>query len=609
MFVQHNRVLSFVLAFLLSIIPQLLEAASYSGKTEYELGQRVRTSMLENFAPVKDQALTSRVEDITRRIVRVADKRKGIDIEVTVIDNDMVGAWAFPGGFIFVTKPLIDLCENDDELAVVLGHEIAHEVKGHVDEPLEKRVKDQYADLLERMGVVGKGFVAEYSASDFTDEIKRQKELEADGYGILYTAMAGFDVSAAFPILAKLTADAGDAGRSHPPIPDRQKAIQIRLRRIMDRIEVFRAGVRFFEMGQYDDAIEAFTNFLNVFPSREVYNNIGVAFHKRALLHQTQNQTLQGMKTIRIDQETLAQGIRLRGIPKETPGEYPQRFRSDLRKAIQYYKQTIQQDPEYLIAYNNLGCAYDDMGDHDSADLYLRLAVAHEKNYKDAINNLGVVSMHRGKIEDAVRCFGEVVDLDPDFGPAILNMAVCYESKNDIATAQKYYKRFLSGNQLSSNQWIDLAMSRSGMKDGDDGSPEGSSEKVTGQLYCVSRLCLGDSVDKVVRLYGEPERKVIVLPSRNVSALVYPDAGLTALVETEKGVIGILANEKFRDQLEPNIRIGSSSIEVRHRFGAPDTIKVEAQEVMLYGYNRLGLNLRFRKDMLNEMDVYKKEQL
>ena len=610
MFVQPKRLLSFLLVFPLFVMPQISKAAPHSEKTEYELGQTARNYMLKNFRPVKDQTIVDRVNDITQRILRVADKRKGIDIDVTVIDSDEVGAWAFPGGFILITKPMVGLCENDDELAVVLGHEIAHEVKGHVDAPLEKRVRDRYSDLLERMGAVGKGFVAEYSASDFTSEIRRQKEFEADQYGILYTAMAGFDTSAAFPILAKLIAEGEGAGsRSHPSMIDRQKTIEIRLRKIMDRLEVFRAGVRFYESGQYDDAIEAFTSFLNVFPSREVYNNIGAAFHKRALLHQTRDQMLQGMKTIRIDEETLAQGIRLRGLPNEITGEDAQRLKSDLRKAIQYYKQTIQQDPKYLIAYNNLGCAYDDMGDHDSAALYLGLAVAREEKYKDAINNLGVVSIHQGEIDTAMKYFREVLDLDSDFGPAIFNMAVCYESKNNTVAAQKYYERFLSANQLSSNKWISLAKSKSGMKPDDNSSLEEIQEKVREPLSSVCGLSLGDGVEKMMRLYGEPDRQVVVLPSRYVSAWVYPHVGLTALVEEKKGVIGILANEKFGGLLGPGIRIGSSSIEIRQRFGAPDTIKAGTEEVVSYGYNRLGLRFRFRKGMLDEMDVYETDEL
>ena len=232
-------------------------------RTEYELGIRAKQYIINNFRPVQEQALIQRVNHIIQRIVRVADTRRGIEIEALVIEADQIGAWAFPGGFICLTKPLIDLCENDDELAVILGHEVAHEVKGHVDAPIEEKVIDKYRDLLTEMTDSGKGFIAEYAAKDFTNEITRQKEFEADQYGILYAAMAGFDVSAAFSILAKVMDEAErQKNLTQSSYQERRMRIAYRLKKILDMIEVFHAGVRFLQRNEYPEALEAFRNFL-----------------------------------------------------------------------------------------------------------------------------------------------------------------------------------------------------------------------------------------------------------------------------------------------------------------------------------------------------------
>ncbi len=71
---------------------------------------------------------------------------------------------------------------NIDELTFIKGHEISHELMGHFDVPIEITLKK----IAEEKNITGKGLVREFTYSAI-----KEKEIEADQYGILYTAFAG----------------------------------------------------------------------------------------------------------------------------------------------------------------------------------------------------------------------------------------------------------------------------------------------------------------------------------------------------------------------------------------------------------------------------------
>jgi predicted Zn-dependent protease len=150
-----------------------------------------------------DLLLGEKIRDIVNNIkdelVQVITLRDGVDeIDVTIVESDEVGAWALPGGFVILTDSFYRMCENDDELASILGHEIAHIVQGHVNNPMEERLQDQYTEAVHNLGLdVGMAFTDEYasiSAEGMVNMVTKQKELEADKFGILYTTLAGYEM-------------------------------------------------------------------------------------------------------------------------------------------------------------------------------------------------------------------------------------------------------------------------------------------------------------------------------------------------------------------------------------------------------------------------------
>ncbi len=152
-----------------------------------------------------------------------------------VIDEDEVNAFALPGGYIFVYSGLIKIIENDDELAGVLAHEIAHVVAKHSIKRLQAVLGYDLLRILAtaagsdkelRKGVdvaIGQ-LILSYSIED---------ELLADKLGVRYLKEAGYDQNAMLTFLKKLQEVNRKApirplrrSRTHPYIPERIRALK-----------------------------------------------------------------------------------------------------------------------------------------------------------------------------------------------------------------------------------------------------------------------------------------------------------------------------------------------------------------------------------------------
>jgi predicted Zn-dependent protease len=92
-----------------------------------------KNAKLDNNAAYKKK-LTS----ILGKLVRHIRNPKGFKYEIYYMDTSIINAFTL-GGKIFVTKAMIEFCENEDELACIIGHEICHNELGHLERSLKKQ--------------------------------------------------------------------------------------------------------------------------------------------------------------------------------------------------------------------------------------------------------------------------------------------------------------------------------------------------------------------------------------------------------------------------------------------------------------------------------------
>ncbi len=97
----------------------------FSPEYERKVGEETVAKVETEYKPYQDDEANAKLTAMTAEIA-AATTRPDVKYEIHLLDTDEVNAFSVPGGFIFVTKGLLDEVQSDDELAGVLAHEIAH---------------------------------------------------------------------------------------------------------------------------------------------------------------------------------------------------------------------------------------------------------------------------------------------------------------------------------------------------------------------------------------------------------------------------------------------------------------------------------------------------
>jgi len=212
----------------------------FNPEEEQAIGRAVAAKVLGIYKLYPaDPALTRYVNLVGQVVARTSDE-PGRKYYFAVLDTDTINAYSCPGGYIFVAKGLLDILDSEAELAVVLGHEIAHVTEKHI----LKEVKR--ANLLS----AGTGLAADqaFKGGGLGDEMARrisQKAMEvlltkglakkdeykADAIGFATACRAGYSAAAYFDFLDKMDRITSSPGmavlvKTHPQPATRLKELQ-----------------------------------------------------------------------------------------------------------------------------------------------------------------------------------------------------------------------------------------------------------------------------------------------------------------------------------------------------------------------------------------------
>jgi predicted Zn-dependent protease len=147
---------------------------------------------------------------------------EGYQWEYNLVDNKEANAWCMPGGKIVVYTGLLPITQNEAALAVVLGHEITHAVAHHGVERMSQGLVQQLGGAALSVALSNKPaetqnlFLQAYgvgSAVGVMLPFSRKQEYEADHYGLIFAAMAGYNPREAITLWQRMQASGG----SRPP--------------------------------------------------------------------------------------------------------------------------------------------------------------------------------------------------------------------------------------------------------------------------------------------------------------------------------------------------------------------------------------------------------
>lgn len=195
-----------------------------STEEEVALGSEAMPELVKEYGgEVESAALRDYVTGVGLKMTKFTEA-DGPDLpwEFTVLDSDVINAFALPGGKVFISRGLMDRFTNEAQLAGVLGHEIGHVTAQHIDERIsqamgievlaqvagaaagDQSVWAQAVPVI--VGLGGQGYLLKFG---------RDQERESDILGMRYMVKAGYDPHGMYEVM-EILAEASE-GSGGPP--------------------------------------------------------------------------------------------------------------------------------------------------------------------------------------------------------------------------------------------------------------------------------------------------------------------------------------------------------------------------------------------------------
>ncbi|MBN2056349.1 M48 family metalloprotease [bacterium] len=223
--------------------------ADLTESEEYYIGRAVAATILSRYELSSDKSMTAYINRVGGVLAGVSDRPETFGgYHFCVIDSDEINAFAAPGGFIFVTRGLLARAPNEEAVAAVLAHEIAHVCLKHGLKAIKQsRLTGAFAVLAaEGAKQYGPGEVAQLTEafggaiSDIAQNMiekgySRSQEFEADNLAVIYLGRAGYSSGGLLALLNGLRQSEGGEhtsagfGKTHPSAGDRADKVHTQI--------------------------------------------------------------------------------------------------------------------------------------------------------------------------------------------------------------------------------------------------------------------------------------------------------------------------------------------------------------------------------------------
>jgi predicted Zn-dependent protease len=213
-----------------------------SDEQEILIGERYAREIIGRYGLWHDPKWEAKISQIGRALVTYT--HRNLPYRFFILNNNVVNAFALPGGFIFIDRGILPYFHNDNEVAAVLAHEISHVELDHFGKEYERAKLFSLSPLLLNVLTGGKtGPWARVGASIsynffLNPHWSRQQETQADLHGVDLMAKAGFNPWGMVELFEEL--EAKGMGKppfipwmaSHPDFPTRIAAIKTEIAKL-----------------------------------------------------------------------------------------------------------------------------------------------------------------------------------------------------------------------------------------------------------------------------------------------------------------------------------------------------------------------------------------
>jgi predicted Zn-dependent protease len=217
-------------------------AEEFTESEEYYIGRSVAAEILTRYTAAENAALNRYIATLGTALAISSDRPElYAGYHFRVLDTDEVNAFATPGGFIFVTRGMLRKCENEDQLAGVLAHELAHVALKHGLKSIRStRLTSAFSILaveagkaytqaeLGQLTEAFEGALDDIVGTLVVNGYGRGLEADADVMATKIVRRLGYDPGALAGVIGKLGASGKDQkgfAKTHPDSADRIKKL------------------------------------------------------------------------------------------------------------------------------------------------------------------------------------------------------------------------------------------------------------------------------------------------------------------------------------------------------------------------------------------------
>jgi predicted Zn-dependent protease len=172
---------------------------------EVRQAQAIHAQVIQAMGVHDDLELQEYVQRIGEKVARFS-ARPDLDWKFTIVDTDVVNAFATQGGYVYISRGILPYMQNEAQLAAVLGHEAAHIAAKHAQAQKKKTALANIASAATAIftGIPQLADLTNLAGAAIISGYGREAELEADHLGAEYMAKAGYDPKAMIEVLSSL---------------------------------------------------------------------------------------------------------------------------------------------------------------------------------------------------------------------------------------------------------------------------------------------------------------------------------------------------------------------------------------------------------------------
>jgi len=429
----------FVLIFIINIlVPK--GALCITIQEEEEMSREVMKVIIKHYEVINDSLIVNYINQLGQKIVSSLPPQP-FEYHFYLIKNDEYNAFATPAGHVFVNSGLMEAMENEEELAGILGHEIAHVVCRHISQQIDRAQKIGIATLAGiaagiLLGVGGSAAAAQAltmgsaaAGQSIQLSYSREDEFQADQIGLISLTKAGYNGEGLLTMLKKLWSRRWFGPDQIPTYLTTHPATEERMAHIDTWLE---------QNKKIETHIDAY-NFSRVHTRLvAVYGDKSVALRKFKA------------EVEKHPEDPLAQyGY---GLILARTG--------DRKDAIDHLKRALVKNAFDPYMLKDLGQIYFFDGQYREALNILENAASISSNDPEVFFYLGRAQMELGRLHEAAVTFEELIEKNDDYPQALYSLGetygklgrldeahyclgVYYKKKYDVKNAAFHLKRAL----------------------------------------------------------------------------------------------------------------------------------------------------------------------